>query len=127
VALARRLWKIFRLWGPAVAKAAPALEMRSPHQESLRHYILFLELQTATGRTGSAELHLKPTLPQGEGYTLAPRIRRTFIKLIEAGSYFWEMANHFAMAQSVQTQAIFALSAFIEKNQTPQREHRCAL
>jgi hypothetical protein len=37
------------------------------------------------------------------------------------------MANHFAIAQSLQTQAIFALNAFIEKNQTPQREHRWGL
>jgi len=39
----------------------------------------------------------------------------------------WERANHFAIAQSLHTQAIFALKAFIEKNQTPQPEHKCAL
>jgi len=37
------------------------------------------------------------------------------------------MANHLAMAQSLQTQAIFELNAFSEKNQTPQREHKWAL
>jgi hypothetical protein len=31
------------------------------------------------------------------------------------------------MAQSVQTQAIFVLNAFMEKNHTPHREHRWAL
>jgi len=96
----------------AFMRAAPAL-MQSPHQGSLRTFILFPHSQTPTGKNTSRRLHLfKNGVAAGK---------------IGCQFNFWERLNQLTIAQSLQTHAIFALSVFIEKNQTPHREHMCAL